>query len=294
MEIVCIIDTLFKGTKMTSFYIFLFAGIMGGIYTTVVESIEQRDCSEERSCCVETTFAIFSKNVLMSTIAAFLVPLFLYIVDNKEIENINGVQMYSKQFYYLLGFALIAAVYAKVFIEKVSDSVLKELKNTKRATEGNTKQINELIEEKNSLEAKATESLFESKVAKAELALLWKEYERGIKEINEILNDDGYVIDDDERCRLMINMAFAQKRVQNVVSALETINKVLDTCPKNIDAIYNKICYLAILRQEDEMFPLIANLASLDNKYIQSLEEDDDFKEYKDDARFVRLKEANM
>ncbi|PSW58779.1 hypothetical protein C0W54_21190 [Photobacterium kishitanii] len=88
-----------------------------------------------------------------------------------------------------------------------------------------------------------------------------KDFDLALSCFNNIANSKHYINDE----KYWINKAFTEKRCLNIPEALKSIEKTLKINPKNIYGLYNKMCYLSLLSQDDsEMISLYEQIKKLD------------------------------
>jgi DNA-binding MarR family transcriptional regulator len=96
------------------------------------------------------------RSVLAGIAASFLVPLFLNMISSNLIELIKAGETW--RLLVLLGFCLLAAVSSTAFIRTLSDRVLSEVKNAKRAAQSAQADVKAVQEEIKPILIKETES----------------------------------------------------------------------------------------------------------------------------------------
>lgn len=271
---------------MLIFCVFMLSGLIGGVYRTLVEMDELKE---------ENFFYHLIKNILLSAIAAFLVPLFLSLADNQVVDTLDAIKPLTIEFYKMLGFALLASVYAKNFIDGISDKVFDKVKNNEKTVKENTDMLATIVEENQKLKNEVDKSLLYTKIAKTESYLSTNHIKEGFQLIEEVLQSEHfYTLDSSEKCALLINKAYAIKRLEKsragLKHALAVLREAEEECPDNIDIWYNKSCYLALLKQEDELFELVRKVAEASPDTFKHYEDDEDFKEYLSDERYIRIK----
>ena len=120
------------------------AGLLGGI-TNFFRTDQE-----------EKTWFSFLKNILMGLSASLLIPLFLNMISSNLLKE-SGSD--SSRYFILFGFCLIASLSSKAFIQKISDRLLNEVKNTKEKVEKIKNDVEPIIsKETEAQEAEVTES----------------------------------------------------------------------------------------------------------------------------------------
>lgn len=284
---------------MTGFFTLLCIGILTGFYNGFEESSYKESTSKKH---------LFKRKILISTLAAFTIPLFLTVIGNGIIADFSKIEQFSKEFYYLVGFAILAALGANKYLDGLSARLLDQVEESQNEIEKiqeNEKnvqnklneidqkeiRINTLIEQ---LENKAKLALEDSILARAEATLNGKDYERGVKLLDEYLMM-AESIDPKEKFRLLVNKAYALKHMQ-ISPDYEELIKVLDEAMMLevgdellSYALYNKICYLALSDQEEKIFETIDKLGAINKIFLEDLKTESDFKKYVSDDRFINL-----
>jgi len=278
---------------LISFFTLLLAGLLGGLYH-YADFLSKRKPEKNNKYYSE-----FIKKILMSIMAAFTAPLFLNIVGNGEIDNYSELEAFSKGFYYLFGFAIIASFSANQFIDNLSKKLLLKLDENEKNIEKNERVIEEVQSLARKVEIMSGTALSESELAtiisktnKAELYLEKEEFELALDEIEWLLKVHKQ-IDDKELSKLYVNKAYAIKHSKEYKfeELLFLLDEALKLTPDNSVILYNKACYLALAKQDEKLFNTVEELIKLNKDEFIELLHDEDFNEYKDSLEIISLKE---
>jgi len=291
----------------------LISGLIGGTYRTLIEIDEKRymkclrgETEDYISINSENTL-LFTKNILMSSIASFLVPLFMIIVNNGYFEDVDQLKLFSTQFFYILGFSLIAAVYANAFIDGMHKKMMSKLEENSKKLEENSKEFDEIKKEhavekeKNQeLEKKVNVAererhisslLHRSSETKLNLILLDDDEKKSgtinkdalkdiLDEIDNILSDESSLQLGKSLQTLYSNKAYILKRIGSVEESIKMLEEAIKRVGPSANMLYNLSCYYAIEKDDDKFYKTIEKLFYIDPMEILNLETDDDIKDY--------------
>lgn len=129
--------------------IMLFAGLLGATVSYVFENKNDK-----------LNRIILFRYIIISLGATTLVPLFLKIGDSQLIKNIalKSSQCWIADIFALFGFCMVAAIYAKRFIDSVADKVLRQVEESKKEIKKTNKKLETETEKiKNRIKAQSSD-----------------------------------------------------------------------------------------------------------------------------------------
>ena len=98
----------------TNMLIFIVIGIIGGIYHTL-NDINRNYKSQKAFYNTK----ILIQNILISSAATFMVPLFLYMFGSKFFIHIETLESFSYNFYIIISFTIIASLSSRIIFSRV-------------------------------------------------------------------------------------------------------------------------------------------------------------------------------
>jgi tetratricopeptide (TPR) repeat protein len=181
--------------------------------------------------------------ITMGIAASFLVPLFLNMISSNLLSNIfnnctpsetNPCAIKPENYFILVGFCMVAAIFSKQFIDSIAQRALKISEKAEKKAE---------IAEKSSKQA----SKHSAALATASALVEDKKYDRAIKIISAIINDDP------EFPVAHAYLAFIYKREKKYKEAVDSMEKAVYLLNKE-DAVwlYNLACYYCLNNESVE------------------------------------------
>lgn len=143
--------------------VLLFSGIFGGLVNFFM--------SEEKT---KKTFNVL-QSIFIGLCASFTVPLFLNMISSNLLEQIRGSESIPGdplKIFVLAGFCLVAATYSRKFMQTISDSILKEIKESKETAKHAEKEVLNVKEDVELILEKGTEAEQSDKIKDIEDILI--------------------------------------------------------------------------------------------------------------------------